>query len=443
MDLEHLSHKPEFELPSNWPGATTDLISLIEECHEGLHRANVHKMVARGKYEQIAIITCQENASIKTRPIATADDIAEYCMACMQYDVEKNDEPATYRVQLIGPPGKGRFERSKHVDLTGGDGAARSKTMITEGDLIEQQSQYIGELHAQNVALNDSVQSVIKPILARYEELTKVVHDCLRKTAEVERDRMRHELELRMHNDEVKIEEMKEEAKNERWKETIEVVKETGMVEGFMKAIIKKIGGDEFDDDEDEDDDDDEKPKKKATKKPIAPKTSSDKKKETNGKSRVAMAKGKKKGDKKKPPKKKESSLSEKTQEALESGDDLTEEQLKEVFEASAVEKMQEHPHALMVEILKMSIDENDQWGVVEETLSEEQFALFKKITKAKTDTKVRRLLRRLYEMKGARRLIKLEDHLDADQAKLVEKLMAFALKKKKKKRPAEAGANV
>lgn len=115
-----------------------------------------------------------------------------------------------------------------------------------------------------------------------------------------------------------------------------------------------------------------------------------------------------------------------------------------EVFEASGADKARDNPYALMVEILKMSIDENEQWGVIEETLSEEQFVLFKKITKAQTDKKVKRLMLRLYNMKGSRRLIKLEEHLDENQTKFVEKLMTFALKKTKKKTKksrSEAGA--
>ncbi len=117
-----LSHTPEFEfLPMNAPNAPADLISLLEECHEGLSKAIVSKMIRRGKYEQIATVLCQENATKKTTPVASLDDIADYCMMCMQYDIEKTDDAGTYRVTLIGAPGKGRFERSMHIVL--GEGA--------------------------------------------------------------------------------------------------------------------------------------------------------------------------------------------------------------------------------------------------------------------------------------------------------------------------------
>ncbi len=120
-----LSHTPEFELPTNAPDAPADLISLLVECHEGLSKAIVSKMIRRGKYEQIAIVLCQENATKKTTPVASPDDIANYCMMCMQYDIEKPTDPSLYRVTLIGAPGKGRFERSMQIDLgeSNGDGS--------------------------------------------------------------------------------------------------------------------------------------------------------------------------------------------------------------------------------------------------------------------------------------------------------------------------------
>ena len=130
MSFEDLTHTPEFDLPANAPSPTADLVSLIEECHEGLHKALVSRMVRRGKYEPIATIICQENPNKKTRPQASPEDIADYCMMCMQYEMDKSDDPGTYKVNLIGPPGRGRFDRSKHVDLGDGDGMARTKTMM-------------------------------------------------------------------------------------------------------------------------------------------------------------------------------------------------------------------------------------------------------------------------------------------------------------------------
>ena len=439
MGFESLTHTPEFELPANAPSAPADLISLLEECHEGLSKCIVSKMVRRGKYEQIATIICQENATKKTSPAASADDIADYCMMCMQYDVEKTDDAGTYRVMLIGPPGRGRFERSKHVDLGEGDGMARSKTMMTEGELIEQQSQYIGELHSQSIAVLETLHGMVKPLLQENKEQMKIISESARRLAEVERDRMRFDLEMRIHNDEMKIEETKEEMKTQRWNETMEVIKESGMVEGFMKAIIKKINNPKKSDDDDDDGDEDEKPKKKKTKKPTAPKTGGQvsedgpkkkkKKKKKSGKSVVDKAKEKKRGKKKGKKKKKEKPpISEETQAAIESGDEMTTEQLEEVFEASGVAKARENPIALMVEILKMSIEQNEQWPIIEKTLSEKQFALFKKITETEDDDSIEKMLKKLYEMKGARRLLKLEQHLEEDQQGYVEKLLEIAM---------------
>lgn len=165
MSFENLSHTPEFELPPNAPPAPADLISLVEEVYQGLSKAIVWKMIRRGKYDQVATIICQDNPSKATKPQASPEEICDYCMMCMQYEMDKSDDPGTYKVQLLGPPGRGRFDRSKHIDLSGGDGEAHSKTMLSEGELVEQQSQYIGELHSQMIAMHETLHSMVKPLL--------------------------------------------------------------------------------------------------------------------------------------------------------------------------------------------------------------------------------------------------------------------------------------
>jgi len=410
MGFETLSHTPEFELPPNAPPAPADLISLIEECYEGLAKAIVWKMIRRGKYDQVATVTCQDNPSKKTKPQATPEDIADYCMMTMQYEMDKSDDPGTYKVQLLGPPGRGRFDRSKHIDLSGGDGEAHSKTMLSEGELVEQQSQYIGELHSQMIAMHETLHSMVKPLLQENREMMKIVTDASRKNAELERDRLRHELEMMMHKDHLRQEEAKEEMKNERFRETMEVVKESGAIEGLMKVLHKKFAQAEKDDEE-------ETPKKKK-KKAEKPSTSEEK----DSESKVDKAKKRKKKSKKRSKDK-----IKKLKKAAE-GEELSTEELEEVFEEAGLEKAAENPLAIMVEILKMSIDEQDKWGIVEDTLTAEQFALFKKISESTDDSEIEKLVKKLYEMKGMRRFFKLEKHLDEQQQKYVEKLLEVAI---------------
>lgn len=267
MSFESLSHTPEFELPGNAPPAPADLISLMEECHEGLHKVIVWKMIRRGKYDQVATIICQENPNKKTKPQASPEDICDYCMMCMQYEMDKSDDPGTYKVQILGPPGRGRFDRSKHVDLSGGDGEAHSKTMLSEGELVDQQSQYIGELHSQMIAMHETLHSMVKPLLTENREMMKIVTDASKKNAEIEREKLRFELEMMMHKDQIKQEQQREEMKNERWRETMETVKESGAIEGLMKALHKKLANSSKSDDDDDEDEDEDKGKKKASKK--------------------------------------------------------------------------------------------------------------------------------------------------------------------------------
>ena len=241
MSFETLSHTPEFELPMNAASAPADLVALLEECHEGLYRVVISKMVRRNKYDQLAIITCQENPSKKSRPSASPDDIAEYCMMAMQYETEKSDSPGTYKVTLFGPPGKGRFERSKHVDLSDGDGEARTKTMMSEGDMLEQQQLYIGELHSQMIGMIEGMNAMASNAMRENKELTKVISESQRRLGEVEAQRMNHDLQLKLHSDDVKQKEAEQEQKMERWRELLGVVKDTGAFEAIAKAILTKM----------------------------------------------------------------------------------------------------------------------------------------------------------------------------------------------------------
>ena len=408
MGFETLTHTPEFELPSNAPPAPADLISLIEECYEGLSKAIVWKMLRRNKYDQVATIICQDNPSKKTTPIASAEDIADYCMMTMQYEMDKSDDPGTYKVQLLGPPGRGRFDRSKHIDLSGGEGEAHSKTMLSEGELVEQQSSYIGELHSQMIAMHETLHSMVKPLLQENKEMMRIVTEAARKNAEMERDRLRHELEMMMHRDDMKQQEQIEELKNERFKETMKVIEESGAIEGLMKVLHKKLANSDKKDDSSEDEE--------STSKKKDNKASSNGDEESNEQYKKERAKRKIrkriKGNIKK----------------ASEGEELSVDQLQEVFRESGMKKAEENPTALLVEILKMSIDEKDQWGMLEETLTEDQFKLFKKISESDSDPEIEKMLKELYNMKGMRRFFKLEEHLDEDQKKWIDKLLEIAV---------------
>lgn len=423
MSFENLSHTPEFELPPNAPPAPADLISLVEECYQGLSKAIVWKMIRRGKYDQVATILCQDNPSKATKPQASPEEISDYCMMCMQYEMDKSDDPGTYKVQLLGPPGRGRFDRSKHIDLSGGDGEAHSKTMLSEGELVEQQSQYIGELHSQMIAMHETLHSMVKPLLQENREMMKIVTEASKKNADLERDRLKHELEMMMHKDQLRQEEQKEEMKNERFRETMEVVKESGAIEGLMKALHKKLANAGADDDDD--DDDDETEKKETKKKSSAKSGESKKSSKKTGESKAEKAKKRKKRKASPEDRRKAKKL----KKAIDSGEELSQEQLEEVFESTAMDKARENPLAVMVEILKMSIDEQEKWPIIEETLTERQFEIFKKISESESDAQIEKLLKKLYNEKGMRRFFKLEKHLDDQQQKFVDKLLAVAVK--------------
>jgi len=406
MAFEDLSHTPAFELPDYAPPITPDALGLIEEFHRGLHRVVVSKQMRRDTYELVATITVQEGGNSKTHPSAQPDEIAEYVMLCIQWEMDRSDTPGVYRMKVFGAPGKGRFEKAKHID-TRGDGDARDTQVLTEGELNEQQSQYIGELHSQIVSQNEILMGMVKPLLTENKEMMKILGEAVRHSAEVERVRNQHAIEMKVHNDEMKIREEEGEQKMKRWMELLTVVKDTGAPEAIFKALAKKLNQAAEDSGE----------KKKKEK---------EKEKEESKDSVVDVSaresdsdSGKKKKKKKKKPKV-ISALEEAVGEiAGDAEDDFLREGL------AMVEKS---PLVLCAQGLRLTIEEKDQWSTAKEVLTNEQYDQLISITECTADDELKVKLKELYEMRGIKRLMKLGDHLDEAQTNFLDELIKAAM---------------
>ena len=423
MAFETLSHSPEFELPLNSPNYPQDLLSLIEECFEGLYRIVIHKFIRRGKYSQVVAIKCQEDAGRKSKPTASADDLAEYCMLCMQYDIDKTDERGKYKVVLYGGMSKGRWERSKHVDLSDEDGEAKSIHMMSEGDMLEQQQLYIGELHSQMIAMHETLQGMVKPILHENKEMMKIVTESQRRLGDVEAQRLKHDLELRMHNDDIKAKEAEEEHKMERWRELLGVVKQTGAFEAILKAVMTKIQKAR----EANRDDDDDKPRKKKKKKPVNEEKKKKKAKKKTVRDKSDEEKSKKPKKKKKKTVNADGAKKKKRGESEDDEPEVSVEDLEKEFYKEAVEKLATSPLLMAAEALKMSIDEKKQWSLLRDTLTEEQMDVFDEIFEATEEEEIEEKLGQLFKMKGMKYLTKLQDKMDETQSKFMGALFETA----------------
>jgi len=428
MTWTSISHTPDFELPEEAPPYPEDVRGLIEEWHEGLTRIVVSKKLARNKYNPFATITCQDPkaATKKSHPTASPEEIAEYVMYTIQHEIDETDDPGIYKVTLFGPPGKGRFERSKHVDLTDTDGMPRSITMMNEGELHEQQSAYIGELHGTIIGLIEIVQGNMKTVVQEHRELTKIVSESVRKNGELEAMRLNHELQLRMAGDEAKQRELERDFEKQKWTELLNLVNESGAPEAIMKAIMRKVKKAERDSEN------------------ASEKKKGEKKKGTHWKSKSEPESGdpkkkaKKKTRKRPPAEEDHEQKAEDTEvvddipeQAEEAEPEESEEDMESRFFDEGMDKIEaDEKGELLVaaEALKMSIDVKKQWKIVRETLSEEQYEALEDIFAAPTGAAVEEGCVKLYELKGAKKLIKLQDHLDERQQQFVDILLDAAL---------------
>jgi len=405
MDFETLSHQPDFELPLDGPDYPGDLISLIEEHYEGLHRVVVHKELRRNKYDYVAAVKCQENANKRSRPTATPEEICEYLMLIIQKDIDTTDVPGKYRFQIHGPPGGGSGpKKTKHIDFSDGDNIGKSVNVLDEATLLEQQSSYISELHTQCNSLIEYVTNMVQPIVHENREMMKIVTESQKRLADIETIRLRHELELRMHADEQKRLDMEAEERMQKWKQSLDLLKESGAVEAVLKAAQQFMA------------------KKQEEMRQQSEKNKENREQQVREELREKQEERQRRSKK---PKRGQKKASTPTPQPPSPND---EEKSQEQMEKDAISVAMEMPILILAaQSLKMTIESKDQWNLLEETLSEDQHKKFMEIFEADDPEEVSKLLKELYMLKGVKRLLELEKHLDKDQKKFVEVLMQEA----------------
>lgn len=415
MTVESLEHTPEFELPAYGKPAPVDLTSLIEENHQGLAKVTVQRMKQRNSYETICSIKTQENPSRTTYPSASPDEISEYVMLCIQYEIDRTDEFGKFKIVVYGPPGKGRWERSKHILIEDGDEPARSASVMSESETLDMQKEYIAELHSQLVAMNETVTGLINPLLKENREMMKIVSDSQRKLAEIEMMRLNHELELRKINDEKENREQEANMNQRKWDRVMDHLDEAGAAEAVMKAFAKIMK--RFDSAEVPDDGDGKSEKKKPD-----PDAKSEGKSEEKKGGKSGKKKGNKKGKKKDAESKAE--LAESSGEESKAVALSEEDRLRAEFE----ERMANSPNLIRAEMLKEMISAKGQWQQIKDTLSEDQFAVFVGVMKAETEEQCVKRLKVLFNLKGQKKFFKLEAMMDEEQQELVEALIETAM---------------
>jgi hypothetical protein len=406
MTVESLEHSPEFELPAYGKPAPADLITLVEENHQGLAKVTVQRMKQRNSYETICSIKTQENPSRTTYPSASPEEISEYVMLCIQYEIDRTDEYGKFKIIVYGPPGKGRWERSKHIEINDGDEPARATSVMSESDTLEMQKEYIGELHQQLVSMNETVTGLINPLLKENREMMKIVSDSQRKLAEIEMMRLNHELELRKINDEREQREMEAAQSQQKWNRVMDHLDEAGAAEAIMKGLAKVMKRFEGGADP-ESKEEDKKGESKNSENPDSNSNAAKKKKKKKKKSKGKVAAV--------PESSSESTAIEKVSE---------EDRLRQEFE----QRMKKSPNMVRAEMLKDMISAKGQWQLVKDTLSEDQFAVFVGVMKAETEEQCIKRLKVLYNLKGAKKFFKLQQHLDEEQEELVNELLETAM---------------
>lgn len=400
VGIESISITPEIQLPEFSPPWPEELRSLIEECHTGLYKIIISKMVERNKYDQVAILSTMENINPHGKPSALPEEICECIMLVAQYDYERFDTYYKYKAEIIsGGKGKARRAVSKHFELTSDGEVSRTVNVMNEGEILEQQSNYIGELHSQIIGMAEVTQGMVKPLLSEFKELVKVVSDSQRRLADIEAKRMEHEMQMQIYNDEKEQKRIESERAHERWLAFKNTLDQSGVIPMAMAQLAAFV-------------------KRKAAEHAGDQPSPEERMEAMSGAlgspdENIHKNPGKKKSGKKSKSKKKKQNLSENKV------DDIVAER------AAAYE---DNPVLGSAAALKMSFDSYNQWEKIEETLTIEQFEVFKAAIEGNTEKEVKENIRKLAHLPDLKNLVELSNFMDENQAFFVDQLMQLSL---------------
>jgi len=421
-----MSISPEVVLPEPSHEMPGDGVALIEQWHQGLQRILISKKTANGSHEPIGKVICQTTKDRHARPEATPEELSDLVMMWIQYDIERTDDPGNYRFMLVGPAGKGKFEKSTHIDMRGEGGMPRTMAMLNQGDMLEAQTLYIGELHSQVVGMIEILVGGYKTVVNENREMMKILSEATRKHGEIEAMRLEHQLNMKVHEDDRLYQEAESERSQKKWEQGLNTIKETGAAEDLMRAIAKRVEGAKKSRDEARMGVHEARP---PTDEPVEEPAEEAAEKRTRFSQGPSKKKSSKKAAKKaaKKPTKKTSKKKAGSSAKGEDGDLLEEvvEESDEDFLEEGRRMLDERPLVLAAETLKMTINQNSQWGVIRNTLTSEQADILDDIFASTTDDDVKKHAQLLYEAKGMFKLMDLKKHLDEQQLVFIGLVMS------------------
>ena len=401
LNTAHLEHKPNDLLLPDWaPDPPEDVVSLINEYHQGLVKVVVSYMISRGRYETIGTVFCQEPPGKKVNPAATPYEIAEYAMRLVQYRIEARDEEGKFKIELIGTTGKSRFVRSRHIDMALSEGGrARSIELMDEATLVEKQSEHISHLYAQILDMGEQITNAYKIAIMENKEMSKIMGEALRKNAEIEMARLEHNLRVRALDEEVREKEDEARVRQERWQQGMDYFKQARVAErvmgGLQMFLAKQMGGGTSPEDLEE-----------------AQRRNADRMAEEMRQRRAQQE-------------------SEREEAAREHGgkvnpdpqlegpdeqDDQEEDELRKMAEM--------YPLRTAASALRLSLEEKKQWKMLYNKLDDQQVEIFDSILGSDDEEEISELVQKLVTT-DVSRLVALQDELDDQQRFFVEILMS------------------
>jgi len=421
---------PAIELPDIYDPYPDDLLVACIEVYKGISAMEIRRKIKPGSHKLLCKVKLQEKPSATQTPPESAEEICEIAMQVVQYDQLANADPAEYKVTFYGAPNRSngsRMQRSCNVLIGDPDGIPKSINALDEGSMLTMAHGHIAQLYQMNMGLMQVVSGMTRPLLGELKEMARINSEMQRKSVELEQLRISHDLKMKEIEDDKAMAMAEMQRKQERDQELIDIIKQTGAIEAAIGMAAKyfdpsqkakrksreekakrKFGGavqNDFDPSRD--------PRKPAqhpappTTLPVPIPSRSVAKTATDEPIDTTAEEAKKTDD-------------------VPNAEDLPDEPTQEDID-EAMKMADENPLVLIAKALSMSLEQNDQWKTVYDTLDDDQSESFDRIAQAETDDDVYDELEFL-KSTNMGKLIQLRGHLNDEQRKYIDGLLQAAM---------------
>lgn len=229
---------PDVELPDTYEPYPEELIIKCHESYRGLMAVHVAYRKSKDDFDTFLKIRLKDH---KPQPSETPhekpEEICELAMRCIEYDREETARRGEYRIQFHRQTSKGLRRQSILITTKGTQDPVVVRE-INKADEVELAHGHIADLYEANMNLIGVVTGIVNPLLHEFKNMTAIVSEMSKNSAEVRSIELLHALKMREIQQDEQVEVARLEAEKAKWDQLFDHVRETGALEAVVGGVM-------------------------------------------------------------------------------------------------------------------------------------------------------------------------------------------------------------